>query len=76
MKGALGEFAQAVLDYTEVISLAPQFVYAYNNPGSSLGSLGETARATDDFLTANRINPGNPAYRIKVRELVVLVQAP
>lgn len=52
----MGEYAQAIVDYTEAIRLRPQFAQAYENRAFSYSRLGEHTRAENDRAEAQRLS--------------------
>jgi tetratricopeptide (TPR) repeat protein len=53
----LGDFANAIADYTDALALNPNFAEAYNNRGAARHRLGEFAAAVADFNEAIRVRP-------------------
>jgi tetratricopeptide (TPR) repeat protein len=52
-----GNYEEAVKDYTQAITSAPNFADAYYNRGRVLGRLGRHGQAIDDFSEAISLNP-------------------
>lgn len=55
----IGNFEDAVKDFTEAINSDPQFADAYYSRGRVLGRLGKHEQAIDDFTKAISLNPEN-----------------
>jgi Flp pilus assembly protein TadD len=52
-----GRFEEAVLKFTEAVEIYPEYAIAYNNRGVAYAAIGDSVRATEDFINALRINP-------------------
>jgi peptidoglycan hydrolase-like protein with peptidoglycan-binding domain len=53
----LGQFERGLADCRASIAKAPRYSYAYNNLGTSLVGLGDTAKAIDAFTTSIELKP-------------------
>ena len=53
----LGQFERGLADCRASIARAPRYSYAYNNLGTSLLGLGDTAKAIDAFTTSIELKP-------------------
>jgi tetratricopeptide (TPR) repeat protein len=53
----LGDYRQAVADYSSAITIKPDYVTAYHNRGIAYGALGDHRRAIADFNYAINLKP-------------------
>ena len=53
----MGEYEQAIADYTEAIRIDPDDAYAYHERGYAYDKMGEYEKAIADFTEAIRIDP-------------------
>lgn len=61
-----GEHARALVDYDQAIKFNPNYSFAFNNRGWSLYKLGDTEKAMQNIILAERKKPFNPyLYRNK-----------
>ncbi|MTJ08222.1 tetratricopeptide repeat-containing serine protease family protein, partial [Anabaena sp. UHCC 0204] len=61
--GDLKKYQEAIDDYTQAITINPQFALAYNNRGNAKSDLGDKIGAIADYTQAITINPQYaPAY--------------
>ena len=58
----LGEYKQAISDYTRAIELDPEYAEAYYNRGLAYKQLGNCSAANSDFLEAYTIS-GDIIYK-------------
>jgi len=56
--GDLGNYRQAIDDFSRTIEIKPGFADAYNNRGIAYSALGNYRQAIDDFSRAIEIKPG------------------
>lgn len=68
----LGEHDLAVEDYSQAIRLMPDHDFAYYSRANSLFVKGDRPRAIEDYRKAYLMNPSDPVYRDKMRELRLL----
>jgi len=66
-------FARAIADFDQAISLNPSFYRAYNERGIVYQNMGDSARAIADYSTAIRLDPNRPDAYIN-RGIVYLNQ--
>jgi tetratricopeptide (TPR) repeat protein/S1-C subfamily serine protease len=55
--GELKKYQEAIDDYTQAITINPQFALAYNNRGNAKSDLGDKKGAIKDYTQAITINP-------------------
>lgn len=55
----LGQYKQAIKDYSQAIALKPDYTDAYSNRGTINNIIGKFQRAIEDFSEAIRLNPDN-----------------
>ena len=55
----IGQYEQAVADYTRAIALDPRNANAYHNRGSSYDKMGRLVEAVNDFSKAIELDPRN-----------------
>jgi tetratricopeptide (TPR) repeat protein len=58
----LGDYEQAVADYSSAIELKPDFPLAYNNRGWSYFQLGNSQLAIVNYTKAIELDPSNPEF--------------
>lgn len=56
-----GDLQEAIQEYTEAISLDPNYAYAYNNRGNRYADLGQYEEAIADLNTAIKLDPHDAA---------------
>lgn len=65
----LGQWQNAVADYSQAISQRPDYASAYFYRGLAQEQLGQRAAALADLQQADRLLPGNPTIREKIAAL-------
>ena len=53
----MGEYEQALADYTQALELDPEYAMAYNNRGLTYGKIGKYEQALADFNRALELEP-------------------
>lgn len=59
VKAQQGDYEKAIEDYTQALTVNPNYVGAYLNRGSAYANLGNYSKAITDFNQALRINPNS-----------------
>lgn len=65
----LGEHGAAVEDYSATIRLEPDHDFAFYNRANSYFANGDWQRAVSDYKKAYALNPRDPVYQDKLRDL-------
>ncbi|MDX1574953.1 MAG: tetratricopeptide repeat protein, partial [Kiloniellales bacterium] len=67
-----GRYDIAIENFSQAINLDPELDSAYFNRGLAYHSKGDTDRAAEDIKKSHALNPDNPQYGEKLRELGIL----
>jgi tetratricopeptide (TPR) repeat protein len=67
-----GRYDIAIENFSQAINLDPQLDSAYFNRGLAYHSKGDSDRAVEDIKKSQALNPDNPEYGEKLRELGIL----
>ncbi len=65
----MGDHDRAIEDYSQTIGIRPDFDAAYYNRANSRLRTGDLLRAIEDYRKAYTLNPNDPVYRNRIKEL-------